>query len=562
MVTDITNEQIAEALSVACEAAREGDLQDLDTVARNLELSDEGILEALRAGLDYMLELDGQREGWGVFTPLCEIGNKVYPAPISRVSPSWLPIWVRAFSCAPYSFVQARFADLLWEAKYGEERYKWGRRAADAYLLALDEPFGEEVDLAEGACRALSLTRQLGDKTRQSSAIAALRDLVRRDIDNADISSGVTLRSLSALVDLRKEHRPDGLGNLIDAVLQHEQPYYVRLGGLRMKSKLAETQEEQRTLWEAQVNAHADEGRLKEGLARYKHFQDAIQLAERHGLKDLANQLQQEAGPLSEDAFERVETQVEIPASDMDAYIGAFVGDDSLWDALGRFGLQIPSGDPEENRASAQENFSMRSLFTNLITGEHGELIKQVQTREEFEEYQVVWTEAYNINFFAATAVLILKAIRQRYGPLGASAKVFESDLVDETQAEWIALAVQHYEAGDYRSCVSILALRLENAIRGLAGKLGIPILRDSRGGQRVGGVKDLGGVLSELEGRMHEGVRRYWRTLLVESLGLNLRDRVAHGLIDDPTSQEAAILIHAACQLRILSIKESSEET
>ena len=59
--------------------------------------------------------------------------------------------------------------------------------------------------------------------------------------------------------------------------------------------------------------------------------------------------------------------------------------------------------------------------------------------------------------------------------------------------------------------------------------------------------------MLEELKGRMPEANWRYWRTLLVESLGLNLRDRVAHGLIDDPTPQEAAILIHAACQLLFL---------
>ena len=126
-MADITDEHIREALSVACEATREGDLQDLDVVADNLELCDDGVLQALRAALNYMLVLDSEGEGWGVFHPSIEgFGSEPYPPPLSRVPPSWLSIWARAFSCAPYAYVQARFADLLWEAKYGgKEKYKW-----------------------------------------------------------------------------------------------------------------------------------------------------------------------------------------------------------------------------------------------------------------------------------------------------------------------------------------------------------------------------------------------------------------------------------------------------
>ena len=129
--------------------------------------------------------------------------------PLPRIPPSWLPIWERAFSCAPYAYIKARFADLLWEAKYGgKKRYEWGQRAIDAYLQALNEPFGEDVYLVRGACRALDLTKNLEDKTRRSSAIRALRDLARNDLADSEYVPGVTLRSLAALVRL-----PPGTGH-------------------------------------------------------------------------------------------------------------------------------------------------------------------------------------------------------------------------------------------------------------------------------------------------------------------------------------------------------------
>ena len=98
-MTTATDEHIAEALSVACEATREGGLQDLDAVADNLELCDGGVLQALRAALNYMLVLDSRRGGWGVFHPSIEgFGSEPYPPPLSCVPPSWFPIWARAFS--------------------------------------------------------------------------------------------------------------------------------------------------------------------------------------------------------------------------------------------------------------------------------------------------------------------------------------------------------------------------------------------------------------------------------------------------------------------------------
>ena len=130
-MADITDDHIKEALSVACEATRKGQSQTLGAVARNLGLPDDDVFQALRTALDYMLMLGSQREGWGYSTLLWNLATRCIRLPLSRVPPSWFPIWTRAFSCAPYGYIRARFADLLWEAKCGgKDRYKWGQLPA------------------------------------------------------------------------------------------------------------------------------------------------------------------------------------------------------------------------------------------------------------------------------------------------------------------------------------------------------------------------------------------------------------------------------------------------
>lgn len=79
-------------------------------------------------------------------------------------------------------------------------------------------------------------------------------------------------------------------------------------------------------------------------------------------------------------------------------------------------------------------------------------------------------------------------------------------------------------------------------------------------GGRQAGGVKALGEVLSELKNRIPEATRRHYENLLSNPLGINLWNKISHGLLDHPTPEQAAILIHAACHLLTLEVQKSSE--
>lgn len=71
--------------------------------------------------------------------------------------------------------------------------------------------------------------------------------------------------------------------------------------------------------------------------------------------------------------------------------------------------------------------------------------------------------------------------------------------------------------------------------------------------------MKGLGELLSLLSGALPEPTRRYLKVLLVEVTGLNLRNRIGHGLDDEVARREAALLIQCACHLRLLGPEERS---
>src|SRR6476646_4623267 len=48
-----------------------------------------------------------------------------------------LPLLADALAHAPRPLVAARFADVLWTARYGETPHEWAQRAVDAYLASV-----------------------------------------------------------------------------------------------------------------------------------------------------------------------------------------------------------------------------------------------------------------------------------------------------------------------------------------------------------------------------------------------------------------------------------------
>jgi hypothetical protein len=88
--------------------------------------------------------------------------------------------------------------------------------------------------------------------------------------------------------------------------------------------------------------------------------------------------------------------------------------------------------------------------------------------------------------------------------------------------------------------------------VRALAHAVGLSVARPATEA-RDGGYRGLGDLLAALHGHLDESWRRYLRNLLALPMGENVRNDVAHGLLDRGDERHAAALIHVACFLRLL---------
>lgn len=567
VVRDIADDDLRTLLADACSSAAGADFESVVTVAdrlRQVAQGEDDPIRALIAALEYHLVIDpGQRGDSSAFGPMIEANGKAYPAPVSRINDidaGILPLWERAEGSAPLSLVAARFADLLWEARFGDRPYLWARRAVDHYLSAAVSVFGSPIEISESLRRALEVATEVNDADRVAAVLRALVDLARSAIDCAENLPGVALPILELLAG-RKRDAPLDLAHLIDdAVARYRADPWNFEAALNIKARLSAA-DDRGALREAQVAAFSDLARRSEGLVKYAHFQHAIELATEHGLRSEAEALRREVEELPQDALElkTISAEVELPRDALERFIHGVVGDDDLPSALARFGSHVPTGLPEDNASFVRElmrEHPLQFLFTKMVLGPDNSLIKAVQTPEDHEEHALLEHELHRIQVFSVFALDMLARMRARYGDLSDHASWFESELIAPDVAQAIHRALRLFEGGDYDSSASVLVPRLERIVREIARACGLTITRSPDRAGRPGGVKPLGELLSALQSHLDEATRRYLRALLSEITGLNIRNRISHGLVDAVSDREAAMLIHAACHLRLLSAR------
>lgn len=561
----IDDATLVKVLTDACNAASGADFESIVSVAsalRRVAGTDEDPVQALIAGLEYHLVLaTDTRTPNGPFGPMIEARGKRYPASLDRIEelvPGTVDLWRRAASMAPLALVRARFNDLLWELKIGERPHEYAQQAIDAYIAAIEEGFGHAVEMREGVQRAIEVASQINDPERRAGAVGAAVTLIEAAINTEERRPGVALPLLEMLVDDRPDRQPPHLQELLTRAAERfgDDPWNLE-SALELQARLIPREERPATHTRV-VEAFRDLARRSDGLVRYAHLQHAIEVAESYGLTGLADEVRREVEGMTEDelGLQVISTEVTIPNEAVEKFVAWFVGDDNLESALGRFGAYLPSGDPDENRAFVEKQMAdhpLQYLVTRMQIGPENSLLRSTSESDAQAEQALLDHEAHGASIFSLFAVDILDEIRERYGPVSAAASAFETELIQRTVATKIGRSLELYEHGDFDSCASVLAPRLERVLRNVAGASGLTVTRspDRRG--RSGGVKGLGELLSLMEGALPEQTRRYLKMLLSEVTGLNLRNRISHGLDDEIAQREAVLLIHCACHLRLL---------
>jgi hypothetical protein len=194
-------------------------------------------------------------------------------------------------------------------------------------------------------------------------------------------------------------------------------------------------------------------------------------------------------------------------------------------------------------------------MTTQIVLGIDNSLVwRAAPGTPERDRYDVAWTEQFQIRFHAQLFTIALREARRRFGdPTHEEfAAAFTTELIDPVVADMLAHGAQLILTGDCDAGANVVLPRVETIIRNMVRRTGQAVIVEPSG-DVPGGVRSLGVLLNQLRGALDEGWRRYLVNALVDPLGLNLRNRALHGLLDRVDESEATVVLHIAAYLTLL---------
>ena len=281
---------------------------------------------------------------------------------------------------------------------------------------------------------------------------------------------------------------------------------------------------------------------LAEPMVGQAWMEGYSRLCEEYGLKTLAAAAissVQTLGPKVIDSLKRATVTIDVPPEQMEAFLDQFVRGD-LDEALGRFAVNVvPNYDfiVQNSQDMAKENV-LTSMTPITLLDSSGFPVVQIPSFQDKPEVHYPLSLTQWIHGEGFFRYHVLRVIREKYKPTGQDITdwLMQSPAFKPERRPLIEHGVNAYLDEDHVTAIHVLLPQIEEAARVVAGLMGDPIFdwKTDRDGVRHLDAKSLNQVLDApgLKALIGKNHLMFMRVALVVHQGLNLRNRVAHGLV------------------------------
>jgi hypothetical protein len=501
----------------------------------------------------------------GPYATMWEDESGSYPPRPTDVVAEVRTLWRATRDAIDDPIVGARIGDLLFVTE-GMPAHEDARQGAQALLRLTDEQAWTPLDRALCMSRALELLRALNDRAALAAAVPDAVELADSLLDQEHPGHpGPPFIVVRALIALKPNQRPTGLDPLLDRVVARFADHEAHDTALGLAVRATADPQRRETLRRSRLQARIDAMDGAEGLAKVSLLQRAIELARAYNLTTEADALlkQQQDLPTEELGFETVEVSTEIRVDEVRQQVDLIVGSQAadLFDALRRLGSFGPPGgsnaDIDAELDQQDKEHPIAGLFTHQLFGPASSAPNYIANDPESKRLlargrqRKLYTDWYGTVLIAP---MLDEAVEHHGRPTqDALTKYFATELIGAVRGERLARALELFWDQDYDAAAHLIAPRLESILRDIAQHSGITIVKPALDG-RFAGVVSLNYVMGKLRALNAETEwLDYLEALLCDPLAVNLRNDIAHGIVEQIGGVNAALLIHAACYLALL---------
>jgi len=523
------------------------------------------------------------KSGWKTyFRPMLVFSNKEgkfveYPS-IKRITPQIIAYWEDRAGETKHPILRARYSNLVWDFSkkiIGKKaHYKIAQIFIDSTIEIAERGLHKyPIEMIKKLERALSLALSINDKKRIDKIKKAIIDYENKIAE--DDKPGLWGFPYELLVKNKKVPLGEDEEKKIIATLEQ------RFEGLLKKNDI----------WPAKraaillVDYYKRTRKLKEvkrillnlgNIIQQKAEQVSAILGSawleglyhfylKYGLKREADKISikiKELGIKSSSDLKKVKTAVEIPKSEINELINKLI-EGNLNAALERTAVYYI---PRKNKVIKQlEELSKKAptfFFTHKIQDHEGRVIASVGSLEEDIDGHIILQISQNMQFASFFLRETINALIHKFN-LDEKTIVdylYESPIFEEKRKKFFIKGINAYLNDDFLVALHMLIPQIEALIRNLAEKIGVSVLKPSRSGGFY--YKTLDEILRDenMIKVLGENMCLYFRILLTDSRGWNLRNNICHGISSLETFNQIAIdrVFHVLLCLSLVKEKEN----
>ena len=528
---------------------------------RDLNLSEPPMqLIAEAMAFDFWESYRDQITGWGTYYgPMFVFSNgdgtaTEWPS-VKKVTEQIINYWTDRAKTAKHPVLRARYADLVWDFQKvvtnESPHYSIAQIVIDSTIeIAQRNCYTPEVNVKRKLERALSLASALNYKSRikkVADTTIAYEDAITDDSKLGLWGFSYDLLFENDKVKLTANQKQKLIDDLEGHLLRASEPtnkeeidpWAVEAAALRLAKyyrKVGRGEDTKRVIV-AIGNAFIQASSKASALQTSAWLQRVYTTYKEFGLTDEAERISiklREIGEKAKSELGSFSHTMEVPKETMEKYVAALTKGE-LDDVLPRITAHyIPKkSEVEKQLKELASEAPIAFLIPMELQDNMGRPLAKVGSLEEDLVGHTVKQMSQNMAIESIFLRQVLESLVKKY-PTFENLCVdylFRSPIFEEDRKSIIGLGVKEYLNGNHMTAVHLLIPQIENAVRVLLEKAGGSVLKPARGGGF--NLKVLNDLLDDplLVQVFGEDIVFYFRVLLVDARGWNLRNCVCHGL-------------------------------
>lgn len=547
------------------------------------------LAEAL--AFDFVHNYQNKETGWGTYYGPMTVwnngdGTATESPSIKLVTSEILAYWVDRSQKAIHPILKLRYADLVWDFSKTIINKTANISVAHTIIdntieIAKCNSHKYETDIITKLERALLIAITINDSIR----VGNVRDVIIEYEDNnsEDSKPGLWGFSFDLLVKNKKV-----------VVNEHTKNKIIQDLEKRLESLSDPTNKDNLDPWAAEaaalrlakyyrsLNQNEDVERviLKFGVA----FEVAIEGASplqasgwlqrvhsvylEYGLREEAEKITiklKEIGPKVNDEMQSFSHEIKVTAEEMNKYVDSII-DEDVEKTLVRIAIHyVPKKDQVENQLKdLAKKAPITYLSPRQIQDHQGRPVAFIGSLEDDLIGHIVHLSAQNMQLASPfiRRVLAETFARFKLNPNDIVKYLYQSPVFDEDKKDIILAGVTAYIEDNHLTAIHLLIPQIESAFRKLVEHTGGSVLKPGRGGGMH--LKTLDELLRDqrVVDIFGEDISLYFRILLTDQRGWNLRNDVCHGISPVGTFQVYVSdrVLHALLCLAV--VRENENKT